>query len=295
MNKGERVLVGIPTRARAPYLCGLLSTLLFQQLEDGFDILIVDTEPDSSPGAVLDHPHVHRLGAALDARGVNLFTLHVPAGGRSEATAVNRILMEAWSRRYGYVFKVDDDHVVPPDALDRLKRSVLSMERSDSPALVSGITPWMHEAWPGAAKASDVAVRPPLESPITRFVMEDSKLEIAVGHFTRFDPGVVGGWSRAQHPTQLASAANFMMRPDVGFLWSDIGESSLYADAIWFMQLAKFGNYRFAFDLGCEVWHVAAPSGGVRRKDGEFMKKDGEDKIRKEQLVSLAREWGFLP
>lgn len=298
-----RILIGIPTRDRPGYLAGLLSTILFQSHTE-FDVLVVDTAPkgDTTGSPLYEDPHITRLGAALDSQGCNLTVRQVGVSGRSEATAVNHILCEAAAQKYAFVFKVDDDHVLPPTALESL---LVALDKAESrmkergvkaPALVSGVTPWMHRVWEGACGPDDKTKRTQeLRPPVTDVYLRsyDATVrdrgyahEIDIGHFDKYDAhGLV--------QTKLASAANFLMRPDTRLLWSDVGQSSLFADAIWFLQLQKFLGYELYFEPGTWVWHVVAPSGGVRESEEDHDKKSWWDQRRRIQLDRLLMDFGM--
>lgn len=282
----DKVLIGIPTRDRPEYLASLLSTILFQTYKE-FDVLVVDTAPlgvKNLESPLRKDPHIQRLGAALDGQGCNLAIVQVDVSGRSEATAVNHILSRAMSEGYDFVYKVDDDHVMPPDTLERM---IAALEKAEElghkNVLISGVTPWMYAPWEGAAAPDDPVRRTQeITGPLTDIYLENGKHKIEVGHFHKYD-------HRALVETKLASAANFLMRPDVSVLWSDVGHSSLFADAIWFLQLQKFLGYRLFFDPGLWVWHVAAPHGGVRDKEGEHDKLSEADDRRRDQLDQVLK------
>lgn len=224
-----------------------------------------------------------------------MYVHKVEVAGRSEATAVNHLLVEAKNKGYDYVFKVDDDHVLPPTTLqDLIKWLHKAEEKSKTKCLVSGVTPWMHRVWEWASgpddpvkrtqdvlePMTDVYLRPPHDPAVLE---QKFRHRIDIGHFDKYD---VHGLVR----TKLASAANFLMRPESQVLWSDIGQSSLFADAVWFLQLQAFLGYELYFDPGTWVWHVAAPSGGVREKEGDLDKVSHWDHQRRLQLDGLLEE-----
>lgn len=267
------MLVGIPTCGRPEYLSCLLSSLIYQD-ELKFDVLIADSDPRTPA----EHdPMVQRFANTLRGTGRKVEFVEVPVVGKSEASAVNFLLLTAVDRGYDYFYKVDDDHIVPPQTLKKLKeRHIEISSEKDCPILLSGLTPWMYAAWKGATSPED----PPrsaqyLDNGLLTKIEKglDGEIKIEPNHFFRYKMSCL-------KETQLASAANFFMVPDARLLWSDIGPSSLYADAIWFLQLRKYLGYRMWFDLSLEVWHAAAPSGGVRDRTGDFGKSEDWDLIR---------------
>jgi len=284
-RKKSRILVGIPTRDRPEYLSSLLTSLLFQDIGE-WDLLIVDTSTESC--SVQEHPQVKRLSDTIRALGHAVTFVRVPVAGRSEATAVNRILTTAVIEDYEFVFKVDDDHVCPPKTLRKLREVILLREKEGPwPVLVSGAIPWMFKAWEEASGPEDICSvaslgeRPVITmriDPKTPSVCGDWTLKCKVEHFTRYTDDEGKGFIRE---SDFGAAAEFMLRPDARILWSDVGESSIYADAYWFKQLERFLDYTFWFDLSVNVWHVAAPAGGVRREgqnpDDLFYKDEEED------------------
>jgi len=294
MSNG-RILVGIPTRDRQEYLGMLLATLLFQDYS-AWDLLIVDTSASESP--LEEHPVMQRYLPTIRALGHQVIVEKVSVSGRSEATAVNRILVQSTLQGYDAVYKVDDDHILPPKTLGVLYGDLTRLERDSEHGtgkyLVSGITPWMIPAWEGAYGPESVGdIVPP--SMVEFSVSDAGELRNTVGHFLRY-PGVKSLLGGTLYKSYFASAANFMMRPRCDLLWSDIGESSLFADAVWFLQLRTFLDVTLAFDTSVEVWHAAAPSGGVRR-DGTpgcdtFEKGGREDVLRSNYLKHLLSTFG---
>jgi hypothetical protein len=163
-------------------------------------------------------------------------------------------------------------------------------DRGDSPVLISGVTPWMHEAWSGAVGPEDIFVpekgakTPPSDIRVTR----NGKLKIGIELFYRWDTSEMDG-TIVESP--LASDANFMMRPDLRILQSDLGSSSLHAFSVWFLQLRHLLGYRLFFDVGMNVWHVAAPHGGVRVEIGNHVKTKKEDLRRRAVLKKLLEDF----
>ena len=271
------ILVCIPTRDRPEYLSCLLSSLFFQTHQK-FDVLIADTSEHE--GELEEDPMFVRFRDALIGRGCLVDVRSVPVTGRSESTAVNYLMLKAYQCSHEYIYKVDDDHVLPPDALHRLECSYEGSSH-DAPWIISGLTPWMHRIGEGLSGPGD-SVRPASELVDTGEVSYisrsfDGSLEINIGHFNRYNADRLA-------PTELASAANFFMKPDIRLLWSDTGPSSLFADAVWFLQLREFLDYELFFDLGVHAWHVAAPSGGVREQLDCYAKGSRWDKQRVRHL-----------
>ena len=202
MTNASRILVGIPTRDRSQYLACLLSSLLFQTDTD-FDVLIVDTStlPDDDLGG---SSIVQRLVAALRATGHEVSIEKTTVVGRSEVVAVNHIILTAKLGGYGFVFKVDDDHVLPSDTLLRFRR-VHVLCKGDADVLLSGVTPWMAEVFPGAASPED-APRSAMDIPPrgVSFIRDVGGvgIDLEIGHFSRYT-----GSDYVR--TELASAANF--------------------------------------------------------------------------------------
>ena len=267
------ILVVIPTCDRPEYLSCLLSSLIYQDYRS-FDVLIAD----SGKNLLADrHPMVTRFVDTLRGTGHDVTIRRVPVVGKSEAAAVNYLLVEAARGDYSFLYKIDDDHIIPPFALSRLTKTWEELsEKYGQNIILSGLTPWMHAAWEGATDPSD----PPRDSTyldnglLTRIEKDrNGDLKIEPNHFFRYKLSCL-------KETQLASAANFFMSPDIRLLWSDLGPSSLYADAVWFLQLRKFLGYRMWFDLSLEVWHSAAPHGGVRELADDFGKQSSWDLAR---------------
>lgn len=280
----DRILVGIPTRDRPEYLCGVLATLMYQT-EHRWDLLIVDSS--SKQNRVYEYPQVKRFIDTLSALGHKVNFIDRPNfGSRSSVIAVNTILTEAALRKYGYLFFVDDDHTVPPDTLERMR--VFIDEFPTKSILISGVTPWMHRAWDGAAGPEDIINRKDGDEPSSLSVDSNGVLNVGTDLFYRWN------YSLMKSPiveSTLASDANFMMKPDLRILQSDLGPSSLHAFSIWFLQLKKLLNYSLFFDVSLNVWHVAAPSGGVRDEDGNHVKNREADNVRKELLKYWVRNY----
>lgn len=283
----KRVLVGIPTKARPDYLAGLLGTLMFQTYRD-WDLLVVRTDPDPS----MDYTQPSRFYETLRAMGHAVTVIDLPTLAHSEATAVNRILLEAKREGYELVYKIDDDHVMPPDTLRLLVACHATAEdlcdRSE-PVLVSGLTPWMDsvsELSVGPSRPHKAVPVPSHKISQVYLNAESEKAEMIVGHWDSYvcvaEPCV--------RPTGIASAANFMMRPDVRIQWSDNSLSSLFADAAWFVRLQQYLGYRFFFEMNTQVWHVNAKRGGTWKK-GEDTKFGDEDKAQRSLLEFLLRSF----
>lgn len=279
----EKILVGIPTRDRPEYLSVLLSSLIFQSRQT-FDVLIVETGDDSTDR--YDNPPVSRFIDTLTALGHRVYVEHIKTAGRSEAVAVNFILTTAENLGYGFVYKTDDDHLLQPNLLERLSDAVESLHSKECcPVAVSALTPFMHKVGPKMAGPDDHPVLSwPDNSKVTSLVVDgDGNPVIDIGHFIRCI-GDVG-----LRPSDLLSAANFMMRPDAKILWEDIGNSSLHIDAVWMYKLRSLLGYKFYFDMNCISWHVVAPTGGVRVKDNFYEKKDLDDQRGKSRLKYIIR------
>lgn len=275
----EKILVIIPTRDRPEYLSILLSSLIFQT-EQMFDVLIVDSSESTEYTEVAP---VSRFIATLKALGHSVLIRQVAVAGRSEVAAVNYGLTYATLNGYKYLYKTDDDHLLQPDLLARM---LYAYENSPKPCLISAMTPFMYRVKEGySGPDSHPYVAKLKEIPITSIGLDDGKASIDIGHFNRFttDQGV--------HPSDLASNANFFMKPDARFLWEDTGQCSLYADASWMLKLEKFLGYKFFFDTGCVSWHVTAPSGGVRERDDDYIKQSKWDEFRQKHLTYLLEEF----
>jgi hypothetical protein len=286
--KNNRILVGIPTRERPEYLSGLLATLMYQD-EPRWDLLIVDTSPDED-NRVKDHPQVSRFVQTLEALGHLVEFIERPnKASTSSVIAVNTILTEAVLREYSFLFFVDDDHTVPPNTLRRMREFIENC--SDFPALISGVTPWMQEAWYGAATPEDVFTPDKkVKIPPSDIRVQDGELRIGKELFYRWDTTEM---TSLIVESPLASDANFMMRPDLRILQSDIGPSSLHAFSVWFLQMRHLLGYRLFFDVSINVWHVAAPHGGVRVEVGNHVKDLEEDLRRRAILEKLVKDFGI--
>jgi len=291
MSNRSRILVGIPTRDRLDYLTILLFSLLEQDV--GFDVLIVNTSTRSEGGIAFepDSP-ISRISKTLYALGSNVECKSVSVVGYSETVAVNAILECAVERGYGYVFKVDDDHWIPSGTLKRFKTLIQKLDpKFEAPVVVSGVTPWMEPAYSGGAGPDDIAQGDP-EEPVTYLERHDEAKTVTaiVNHFVRYPPEYCDP-DKSLRETHLASAANFMMRPDTRILWSDTCSRSMYCDAAWFIQLRKLLGYRLYFDLGVNVWHVAAPSGGCRAGENGMLKTDGDNVKRAKFVYQLLKQF----
>jgi glycosyltransferase involved in cell wall biosynthesis len=280
LSPGDKILVAIPTRDRPEYLSILLSSLI-HQTEQAFDVLIVDTS-DEKRLDVSSAP-VERFLSTLTALGHACFYEHVNVAGRSEAAAVNVILTTALFNEYDLLYKTDDDHLLQPDTLARLKSAHgLMMAEHCCPVMVSAMTPYMHRVKEGLSGPDSPPIGfLPKDMQIIKYGFDEGKLSIEANQFDRCltDQGI--------HPSMLASAANFMMKPDARILWQDLSQSSLHADAVWMLQLETFFGYKFFFDTGCTSWHVTAPSGGVRSKFFEYSKNEIWDERRKQHFKYL--------
>jgi len=287
----KKVLVGIPTRDRPDYLAVLLFSLLEQDVD--FDVLIVNTSDVKDSPFIGGGTLLERIIPTLQALGHSVTLESVTVAGRSETVAVNHILAKAVEQKYGYVFKVDDDHYLPQGTLRRLQIAIHELDpNADKPVLISGVTPWMKAAYVGAAGPGDMSEGEPTE-PLTHLnwdVISEEATAI-VNHFVRY-PASIRGESELVK-TQLASAANFMMRPDTRILWSDTCSRSMYCDAAWFIQLQALLNYRLFFDLSLNVWHVAAPTGGCRDGEEGFLKTDADNQRRATFMYHLLRQFGI--
>jgi len=275
------ILVGIPTRNRPEYLAALLSSLMFQT-EQRFDVLIVDSAQGSEK-RVKDSTIACRFIEALLGLGhrVDVVT-DFALCGLSEAAAVNHILSVAESKRYDFVYKVDDDHVLEPHCLRTLSLSLTSTNKYN-PSLISGMTPWMHSIGPGMSSPSDDARHTHELGPnVTYLECKDTVLKVVINHFDRFEEPEI-------RSTVLASAANFMMKPDTRILWSDVSGSSFYLDAMWFLRLRNLLSYSLFFHTGVNAWHVAADTGGVRTEKGNHEKNSDIDYFNFALLFNMAR------
>lgn len=274
MTNEDKTLVIIPTRDRPEYLTLLLSSLLLQD-DPSFDILILDSgEPEAEFRSVPKkyEAYTHVVSAL---RGSGHLVQHMPVKvlGRSEVSAVNYGMSLALAREYGFVFKVDDDHIVPGDALRSLRNKLLKYSAQNSgPVLISGVTPWAvkKEGLENAYGPETTFDDDPQGEILTIDEASDDPAIDPV-HFMRY-PNV----TKEVYDTELASAANFFMRPDTRILWAEINGSSLLADARWFLQLKKYLHYRLYFDLQLNVWHMVAKSGGVHR-EGETPQQSSKD------------------
>jgi len=268
MGNGK-ILVGIPTRSRPECVCMLLSSL-FQETEIAFDIFIVENSKES---CLADYVLFHRLKSAFEARNTSIILDHYYTSVRSEVASVNRILVKA-SEGYDYLFKVDDDHILEGKALSQLKESLEEVEfrqAESKPVIVCGMTPWMWVKFPGAS-GPDLCRSVLPDNPTAVSIVGD-EIYCDTGHFTR----VV---KRDLVRSQIGSAANFFMKPDIRILWSDFGEASMFSDAVWYLQLRRFFDYDIRFDTGVNVWHVAAPTGGVIKEHS-----DREEQRNKYQVI----------
>ena len=280
-------LVGIPTRDRPEYLSILLSSLIFQT-NQLFDVLIVDTSDrwDSildMENEYFNCPPVSRFIDTLKAQGHAVLLKHVPVAGKSEVAAVNFIMTYATLNEYGYLYKTDDDHLLQPDLLARL---LYAFNQQKEPCLVSAMTPFMYRAkagWSGPDSHAYLAFPP--DARLTTIQLKDDVADIDIGHFNRCttDLGII--------ESDLASNANFFMKPECKLLWEDIGHCSLFADAEWMLKLRHFFGFKFFFDTGCVSWHVTAPAGGVRDQVGNYEKNSEWDNLRRRRLTYLLKEF----
>jgi len=288
-----RVLVGIPTKDRPEYLAGLLATLLFQQYQR-FDVLVVDT---GEQWEVEVDTQVDRFVKTLRGTEHDVTFVRGVAAGDSMVVPTNRILVEAEDRGYDWVYKVDDDHVLPPDALSSLLQATELVEAgSEAPVLVSGVTPWMHRVWEKASGPDDPVKMPgSFKPPLTDVWLEPAARRMGVGHRHEIDIGHFDKYgSHTVVRTKLASAANFLMRPDTRILWADMCGRSLYADVVWFLQLQSYLGYELYFETGVWAWHVTAPSGGTRTGQEDHVKgRSEEEALRKRQVDRFLEATGW--
>jgi len=285
LPKKEKILVGIPTKNRPEYLSILLSSLLYQT-EQAFDVLIADSG-DREFTRYKEAP-LERFISTLEALGHRVTYVPVPVAGNSEVAAVNFLLTEAVFQGYKYLYKTDDDHVLQPDLLERLSSVYPRLETlNGGPVLVSAITPFMHRVAHGFSGPDDNPYLGalPADVPLTKIIQDGDEVKIEIGHFTRFleDCGLV--------VSDLASNANFLMKPDSRILWEDIGHSSMNADAVWMVQIKALFGYKFYFDTGCNSWHVTAPSGGVRDVPGIYDKSTDWDERRRKHFAYIVRQY----
>ena len=291
----DRILVGIATKQRPEYLSSLLGTLMFQTAEE-WDLMIVDTDPVSS---VFENVQVERFLRCFEALGHHVYRIQQPTHQKSEVSAINRILVEADLMGYGFIFKVDDDHVMPPLTLEYL-RSFLTGDRAVAPtegvpAIVSGVSPWMEPAWDGAIGPSDIRPTKDGENPADMWVEErddETLIHFNNGHFYRWEYSGLKAYPWVV-PNKRVHPANFMMRPDSRILWTELGSSSMYADSVWSIQLQTLLKYEIYMDLTVNVWHVAAPHGGVREEVGNHLKDSTSDNLRKQWLIKLLKDTGL--
>lgn len=280
------ILIGIPTRGRPEYLAALLSSILFQKYVD-YDVLIVDTASDGEK-KVWDSTIATRFIHTIRGLGHRVDVVDwFPSCGRSEAAAVNYILHSAKNGNYDLVFKVDDDHVLEPTCLQVMSSAYYSLP-TDKKAILSGVTPWMYCVRPGCSSPYDKKrCASTLGEYVSYLKQVDDDIEVVINHFDRYLDNFVAR-------TQIASAANFMLKPDINCLWSDVSQSSFYLDAMWFLRLRHFFDYEFFFHLGVNVWHVAAESGGVRTEEGNLEKNGLWDKHNFEILREMAFDYKEL-
>jgi len=285
----ETILVGIPTRDRPEHLAALLGTLFFQTYQR-FDVLIVDS--GSKPAKSSDQ--VQRVVNILGIDHTVTF-IRVQAAGFSSVVPTNRLIMEAVDREYDWLFKIDDDHILPPNTLMKLLGDAKRKEKEhpDSEVVISGVTPWAHKVWEGASGPLD-GRKSIAHEPLSYFKEETSengvtkKYSMVVGHFDRYE-------TEELVETQFPSAANFLIRPKVPILWADIGPRCLWADVIWFLQLKCFLGYNFYVNTGIDIWHMVASTGGCR--DGQFDYVKGtevEEKLRGRELDRFITKYESL-
>lgn len=127
--KGDRVLVGVPTKDRAASLTRLILSLQEQTFKD-FDLVVVD---DSR---VDDLPANKELNEALS----RLYTLGnrwlcVRGVGQNQAVAHNKILAHALHHDYKLVLRLDDDVTIKPDFMERLYNEFLKDTACDYAAM----------------------------------------------------------------------------------------------------------------------------------------------------------------
>ena len=129
VQKGDRVLVGIPTKDRAISLTTLMKSLQSQTMRD-FDILVVDdSRTDDLPGnkELNDALNtLYQLGNRwLCVRGV----------GQNQAVAHNRIMTHALHHGYKLVLRLDDDVALKPDFIEKLYAEFLKDEKCEYAAI----------------------------------------------------------------------------------------------------------------------------------------------------------------
>ncbi|MFA7143587.1 MAG: glycosyltransferase family A protein, partial [Candidatus Dojkabacteria bacterium] len=113
VNKGDRILVGIPTKDRPQSLTRLLKSLKDQTFND-FDVIVVDDSvADIRQNAELREAviDISKNGHIINVvKGVNL----------NQAVAHNHILNHAILNDYKLVFRVDDDITLDKHHLSRI-------------------------------------------------------------------------------------------------------------------------------------------------------------------------------
>jgi hypothetical protein len=261
------------------------------QSDCDFELLILENGADRDRVSVDSHPHLKNL-LNMFRRNNKCRSLWLGDVGRSPAIPYNRAMVEVETE---WALFVDDDIWLQPDYICWMRESAETLTRQGRNFVLSGVTPWAEEAWPGIGPDYLCPI-PGVTEPIIDFWLRKSPadgsgafLEIQARQNVAYDLGDTGG-EEVLRPSNALSPGNFMMRPDSRIPWSDVGFPSCWADLAWCLQAKAFLGYEFWFDLRCEAWHVNAVSGGLRSSSGDFTKDANQSaraqRRRVEELVS---------
>jgi len=271
MNPIDRVTVAIPTRDRPEYLSILLSSLI-PQAKYISEIIILSNGPTENQTEV---PIVTRFTDTLKAMDLSVRSIYLGEIGRSAATAYNRAMLECQSQ---VLLCLDDDTWVEPNCLGWLIESFNFLETQGSePVVLSPVSPWMDRAWEGIGPevinySFDEDTR--MVELIPHHEPLDGNAHETFSRLVRFNSQFDVDSSQPQiHPSDAISPLAFMLRPNLGAPWSDVGHPCTFSDLAWSIQLQLFHGYKLFFDIRCDVWHVNASHGGLRKSEGDYSKR----------------------
>jgi glycosyltransferase involved in cell wall biosynthesis len=129
IKPGDRVLIGVPTKDRTPYLKKLIASLRGQTFKD-WDLMIVDDSCIENPN------RDGELLATLDQLYVEGHLWHLIRGaGQNQAVAHNRVLACALEQGYRLVMRLDDDITLESSHLEIIYKEFLKDQKCEYAAM----------------------------------------------------------------------------------------------------------------------------------------------------------------
>ena len=129
INKGDKILVSIPTKDRTSSLRRLLYSLMQQTMKD-FHIIIVD---DTRNDELFTDPIFKEQIDALSKMHIPLYM--VKGNCTNQADAHNMMLRHAIQNNYKLVFRCDDDVTLNADTLEKLYNEFIKDEKCEYAAM----------------------------------------------------------------------------------------------------------------------------------------------------------------